>query len=542
MEALMRIITRAALLPLVVLVSSSVRAANSDNFTNCDAQERPSHSASGLGSQSADLTGFSPQQIEVSCTAALADPRLLPEQTLRRIHLLRARAAARLEGNDPKSAIADLDLAETLAAPMANDRLYRRSLGLSLRLLRALALDAQGQGTQAVALARGATMLRPYSEDVQRVALHLMLANKTLPQTALLPDQIDRNWLSQEISLLAFEGNFATAAGLLPSGPSQGAETTAVNAPDNRGARPDIQSIVEQAQADRNAFFQPLLFAYIRAAGGNPAEARADVAAARAVLARTPRAVPEAVSASLPLALVEQLLSPLKPEQAEIFLARAEARILVAEGHPQEAVTRIKGVSLPADALTADLLTQTGAGTVPPTPSNDPRAVIRENLVRIAQIEPETPKDLTIYKRSRPNILAATVGAAFSLGTNLLSSIPKTDGFKSTENADGTVTVEFTGNSLSATLVREATLLRAAEVAIASGHDHFIVIRRNDYRRYWVTSQYGREIGRVPNGYKTDLTIRLPAADTPPDRRAVDARAIVQGLGPEFYQENGPKS
>jgi len=538
----MRCITKAGLLGLAILASSPVRAANSDNFTNCDAQERPGHSASGLGSQSAELTGFSPGQIEESCTAALADPRLQPEQTLRRIHLLRARAAARLLGNDPKSAIADLDLAETLAAPLANDRLYRRSLGLSLRLVRALALDAQGQGAQAVALAREAAIQRPYSEDVQRVALHLMLANKTLPQTALLPDQIDRNWLPQEISLLAFEGHFATAAGLLPSGRLQGVETTDVDAPDNKGAQPNIQSIVEQAQADRNAFFQPVLFAYIRAAGGNPASARADVTVARAGLARAPRAVPEAISASLPPTVVEQLFSPLKPEQAEIFLARAEARILLAEGHPQEAVSRIKGLSLPADALTADLIAHIGSGTVPPTSTNDPRAVILEKLVRIAQIEPETPKDLTIYKRSRPNILAATVGAAFSLGTNLLSSIPKTDGFKSTENADGTVTVEFTGNSLSATLVREATLLRAAEVAIASGHDHFIVTRRNDSRRYWVTSQYGREIGRVPNGYKTDLTIRMSSAASPPDRRSVDAKAIVQNLGPEFYQENGPKS
>lgn len=548
----MRKMAQAGLLGLAVFVAGPAWAANSDNFTNCDAQDKPGRSASGFGNQTADLTGFAPQQIIESCTAALADPRLQPEQSLRRIHLLRARAAAQLLAKAPQSAIADLDLAESLAAPLANDRLYQRSLGLSLQLLRALALDAQGQGAQAVALAQAAGARRPYAEDVQRVTLHLLLTNQALPQTNLLPDQIDKDWLAQEINLLAMEGHFAAAGRLLPAdfapNPAPVPNPPVNPATDGKAPPLNLPLLLEQAVAGRNAFFQPLVMAYIRAASGNPAAARADVATARAVLGRAPQTLPENVAASLPPPVVDALFRPLKPEQAEIFLARAEARILLAEGHPQEAAARIRALSLPLppDALSADLLTRLGLGAtsgVPmPAPASDPRADVLKSLTRIAQIEPETAKDLTIYKRSRPNIAAATLGAAFSFGMNLLSSIPKTDGFKSTENADGTVTVEFTGNSLSPTLVREATLLRAAEIAIASGHDRFVVTRRNDYRRYWVTSQYGREIGRVPNGYKTDLTIRLPAADAPADRRAIDARAVVQGLGPDFYQESGAKT
>ena len=140
------------------------------------------------------------------------------------------------------------------------------------------------------------------------------------------------------------------------------------------------------------------------------------------------------------------------------------------------------------------------------------------------------------YKKSRPNILGALVGAAFSMGTSLLSGIPKTQGFKETANADGTMTVEYDGSTSSAPMVQEMTLLRAAEIAKQAGKPGFAITARNDYSRWLTQTQYGREISRTPTGHKSELTIRL--LDTP-DAVAAQGFAtasIIDTLGPLYYE------
>jgi hypothetical protein len=132
--------------------------------------------------------------------------------------------------------------------------------------------------------------------------------------------------------------------------------------------------------------------------------------------------------------------------------------------------------------------------------------------------------------------MGALVGAAFSMGTSLLGGVSRTDGFRSTNNPDGTITVEFIGNTPSATLIQEMTLLRAAEVARAAGRPAFVIAKRKDYTRSLVRTQYGAQISSTPTGYKSELTIRPVAAGAEPGR-ALDAVAIIDQLGPLYYQE-----
>jgi len=66
------------------------------------------------------------------------------------------------------------------------------------------------------------------------------------------------------------------------------------------------------------------------------------------------------------------------------------------------------------------------------------------------------------------------------------------------------------------------------------------VVERKDFVRQLKTMQYGTEISSVPQGFKTELTIRCVDAGVEPDR-ALDAVAIIDALGPLYYEEK-PKA
>lgn len=123
-----------------------------------------------------------------------------------------------------------------------------------------------------------------------------------------------------------------------------------------------------------------------------------------------------------------------------------------------------------------------------------------------------------------------------SLGTSLLGGIDRTDGFRSTVNPDGTTKVEFLGNTPSAAVVQEMTLLRAAELVKAAGKPAFIITDRSDFTRTMRTMRGGMEISSAPAGFKTELTIRFLDAAAG-DASAFDALAVIDALGPLYYEE-----
>ena len=544
----MRFRTKLLMLALVPLASTQAQAGDKQDFEACDGRIHPGKDADGMRALAG--TGpyggmFGPRNATVeACTRALASPRLLPTQTIRRAHLLRARAAAHAQANDAAEALKDLSAAEAALGGGVTDPFLKRSMGVSLTLLRALVLAQSGESTAAASLAREAAAARPWSLQVQQVAATIIQTARQPGDRSLSP-WVAAGRLDPQAGLTALIkeaeiGNFASVVALRPA--------VAADWP----AGP-ITPLALTTRDSSTATFLPavavsLHTAYARAATGDVAGARRDLADVRAHVADV-RPAADAKPVALPLAttFVDGLNKYIDARARQI-----DARIAVAEKRTADAIAALVAAPMPRDAATVELLaaikagsSATTAGLVPDLAPFEKAAAEerREALtsaIPLALIAPETPRAVVDYARARPNILGALVGAAFSMGTTLLGGIERTDGFRSTNNPDGTIKVEFIGNTPSAPLVQEMTLLRAAEVARAAGHPAFVITERKDYTRSLVRTQYGAQISSTPTGFKSELTIR-PVTTAANPARALDPVAIIDALGPLYYQEK-PKA
>jgi len=529
---------------LGALAATPAFASDKKDFEACDGRVHPGRQNDGMRGEASQSYSFFGPQAQVpsvaiaACTRALASTRLLPTQTLRRAHLLRARAAAHLRSGNTSEAIADLDRAAAAAGSLANDRFYRRSMAVSLDLLRAIALARSGDLAGAMPLARAASVERPYSLDVQRVAATILQAARPVGTASASP-WLGSARLAPDAAILALikeaqVGNFPAILSLesvvkleWPGAPAPATGTLYRDA----GA----QGIVAPAMVT-------LHLAYARAATGDTAGARRDLAVLRSRIASA-RPAPAPANAStinfggMTWTALDQYI--------DTRTRQVEARIAVAESRPKDAIATLVGVKMPQDAATIDLLTtlkigSKDGGVTDSTAFAQGLAEARQkqliDVVNDALLAPETPRAVIDYERARPNILGALVGGALTLGTSLLGGIDRTDGFRTRANADGTTKVEFIGNTPSSALVQEMTLLRAAEVTRAAGKPAFVIVGRKDYSRTLTTSRGGIPISSVANGFKTEMTIRPVDAGVDADR-ALDAVTIIDALGPLYYEE-----
>lgn len=534
---------------LGVLIAASAQASDKADFEACDGRIHPGKQDDGMRG-AAEQSPYSSMFNDSSggssvgaCTRALNSPRLLPTQTLRRAHLLRARAVGFLKAGDIGNAIIDLDQAEAATAGLTNDRFYQRSMAVSLKLLRALALVQSGDVEGAMPFARQAMEARPYSGRVQRAAATILQAGRPIGKASPSPwVQVSRLDPNIGIVLLVKEaevGNYADVVALNALAP--------ISWPDD--------AIMALATATHNAPNQlvaamvvTLDLAYARAATGDAAGARADLERVR-----------KQWSALRPATGTGQAESPANPRMAALDRSLeqrgrfVELRIAVTEGRPTEAMAALNGAAIPRNASAIEFfralraaLPAREAALMPDVTAlekqlQEKREEDVDEVLALAMIAPETPRAVIDYERSRPNILGALVGAGLSMGTSLLQGVNRTDGFRATENPDGTIKVEFLGNTPSAPMVEEMTLLRAAEVVRSAGKAAFLVEGRNDYSRTLVATQYGRQVSSTPTGFKTELTIRpLDTADGHP--RALNAEAVIDALGPLYYEEKKAKS
>jgi hypothetical protein len=520
------------------------QASDKQDFEACDGRIHPGKQDDGMrGEVGREVYGIplaARGDTVAACNRALASPRLLPTQTLRRAHLLRARAAAYLRSGDAAKALADLDLAETAAAGASGDRFYQRSMAVSLKLLRAIALAQKDDMIGAVPLARAAMEARPYALQIQQVGAAILQAARPVvgapspspwtPAMRLEPEAAVKALVSE-----AEVGNFAGVLALRPS-----ASLTWPTKP-----IPAFALVARSREASQllSAMITSLHIAYARAATGDSAGARRDLADARAKVA-TARPRP---AEGEPLSGATVSANSAIDGYIEVRARQIEARIAAAEGRYGDAISALIAAPMPRDAATIELLATLRAKM--PTkdtamlPDMAPfRTELLERrrkdlgeLAAAALIAPETPRAVVDYERARPNILGALVGGAFSMGTSLLGGIKRTDGFRSTPNPDGTTKVEFIGNTPSTALVQEMTLLRAAEIARSAGKSGFVIVDRQDFSRRLTTTRYGVEISSIPTGFKTELTIRFVDAGAEGDR-AFDATAIIDALGPYYYE------
>lgn len=568
----------------VLLLAAPALANDKQDFADCDGRNHPGKQDDGMRGESSISaydsfrfgSGLSPALLGAvrglvadngrvaACTRALASPRLLPTQALRKAHLLRARGAAHLQGGNVDLATLDLDAAEAALADRTADPFYQRSMGASLKLLRAIALAQQGKWDDARALAATAREARPYSLRLQNVAAEILAAapdqsGAPSPWNGVL--RLDPAVGHRALQDAAKQANHADVLRLAP------AVDTAIAFPD---PAPLITGFQPALPLDAiKAMFSGFAIAHARAATGDLAGAKRFRDALAAQLtdrkvrldARDAAAVPPAGAGPTPAALAAADPAapppPARPRDPILTLGEQRLRLLdlriaQVEGRVADARAMALGSALPVDGSTIEVFTRLNAALpakdrlpVPDLAALTEKA--RQNdqlqlrqLAQQALIAPETPHTVIDYSKSRPNILGALVGGAVTMGFGLLGGIDRTDGFRSTPQADGTIKVEFVGNTPSEPLVQEMTLLRAAEMAQAAGRWGFAIARRADYTRYLVTSRGGFESSRVPTGHKTELFIRY-VNDGEDPLRGFGAVSLIDALGPLYYEDKPGK-
>ncbi|MCJ2188134.1 tetratricopeptide repeat protein [Novosphingobium beihaiensis] len=530
-----------ATLLLAITCGTAAHASDTDIFAGCDGYGKPGKSADGLGSPANTIRyGFyasgSAQSTIAACDAALSHRKLLPKQGLRRAHLLRARAIAHLKSNELSKALVDIDLAgEAAGGSNKDDALYLRSMAVSLDLLRALTYAQMGNSDEALRLARQSVAARPYSLEVQRVTAHLLLTHgehDSIAKASMqMASKLDPDFADYLLTILGFTGNFKAMAELsLPPAPEIPEHTD--------DAQSSNLAALNRKLSARSQIPNGMMLAYARAATGDVAGARRDMEEVKARFAKL------SASTADPDAQTGQL----KPfaDIISSYEMRIEARIDLQEGRTAEALKRITDVKMPLDAASIDLLQALHAAQGKSDSSlshyraerqTAARKKLFNEMVELAMIEPETESTNSVYKRSRPNVLGALVGAAFTMGFSLLEGVKNTDGFSATPNEDGTVLISLTGATTAPAVVREMTLLRAAETAIQAGKPAFVISSRHDYSRTLRSTQYGTTVSSIPTGYKTEMTVRFLTPDED-DPRSLDAKAIIERLGPFYYKES----
>jgi hypothetical protein len=538
---------KALLIALGVLAAAPAKASDKRDFEACDGLIHPGKQDDGMRgavSQS-PYSALATNRGDVigACTRALSSPRLLNTQKLRRAHLLRARAAAYLRAGNPAKALEDLGAVDIVTETLVGDPFFQRSMALSISLLRSLAQAQSGDMASAVPLARAAMAARPYSLQVQQVGATVLQAARPAGQSVASPwlaaGRLDPALGVRALIEEAEIGNFAGVVAMRPTvrvtWPTERLKPFALAARDGAG----LQMLT--------ATFVTLHTAYARAATGDAAGARRDVAEVRAKMVELRPVSDAGPAAGYTTPIVEAL-----DKFVETRVRQVEARLAVLEGRTSDAIGALVANPMPRDAATVELLKALkakvpakDAGLVPEVAAfekdfGEDRKKDLLTVASMALIAPETPRAVVDYERARPDILGALVGGALTMGVSLLGGIDRTDGFRTTTNPDGTTKVEFIGNTPSATLVQEMTLLRAAEVARAAGKPAFVIVERKDYARRLSTMRNGMEISSVPTGFKTELTIRSVDSGAEPDR-ALDALAIIDALGPLYYEAKPTK-
>jgi hypothetical protein len=567
----------------VLPIALPAQAGVSEDFADCDGLKKPKRSNDGMRGE-ASTSGYSfvgagrstPERVVLACDAALDSGKIRPNQTLRLAHVLRARAAAKLQLGDVAEAIEDLDAAETAASSYVGDFFYDRSMGASLKLLRAIALNESDRREEALALAQEAASTRPYALQIQRAAAALQTSEPESPhgeettqhllridpevreatgglgfrpptiafyaENAGEPELVLPNPRNLTLQYLVRETGGSTlqsSRGTSWNKPVSDAMTTAyaLTAIGDHEAANAWMNVVSETLDEAMAEQEPepeMAFSEDTAANAEPKsekELREErlAQANRELDARLSRELGEAAKANVyePMALL------------------IGARRAIDEGNLQDAAAIGQIMGLRSTLVTREFHSAyvaaraaSGDETLPLLPElKESQRQNPSRLTRFAEdllIKPEAERALIDYKKSRPKIFEALFGAALTLGTSLIGGVERSMGFSSMLNPDGSIKVEYTGDKTSGPIVQEMTLLRAAELAKEAGAARFEIVERKDFQRFMTTYVNNFPQSRRPAGYKTELTIRLVGeGDT--GSEGLDAVAVIDELGPIYY-------
>ncbi|MGB3472165.1 MAG: hypothetical protein WBA51_15215 [Erythrobacter sp.] len=536
-------------------LSAPAYAGATSDFAGCDGLRKPKNKNDGMRGV-ATIPAYSgrantPTGRLAACNRALERKELRDEQTLRKAHLLRARASYYLEVGQAEKALADLKEARATAAPeYAGKFFYDRSMGVSLDLMEAMALSALDRWDEAAPLVEKAEKGRPYALQVQRVATILKADNsqpaqgEQSPWAKLMPLDPEARAMSDRLTSRVSANRDLDFAQLRSDLEAKTSDLPALSLEMASGK--GVQRLEKLTDEWARPYLDAATLAFAQAATDGPEAAVATLERVRAGLERASETTDEN-GETKPVPLVRALSRLIVEPRVKL----AEMRIALAQGRTQEAAETISQAKLAENAFSKELYAAFDAANAERAEPLDPlpelRASKRKRGSRVNRmassllIIPENESGIITYKKSRTDVVRTVLNGALTMGFGLLGGAKRTSGFESEENEDGSIKVQYIGNTVSGPVVQEMTLLRAAEIALENEATHFTIDARRDYQRYMVQSMNYVETQRTLSGYKTELDIQLvpdPGALTETAAAsAMEARTVIEALGPIYYEE-----
>jgi hypothetical protein len=461
------------------------------------------------------------------CTLALDDPAMANAPWQRRASLLRSRARFALLSDDAEGALADLDLIKSIEQP---DTVYTRSFGLSLLMLRALALAQTGQFEAATVSAMEAAKLRPWSDDVAAFAAFIgQLDGSTSADETQFWTQAIRVLPSNIEQRARVRSETGDWAGALHDWKQAESEPGSYGkAMDGRGGKFNLVT----TEVDVTRTGQAALAA---AMTGEIETARKWLAAARNAIESPP---PNSDTPYQPRISAEKQTSRLAAWEGLVEAAGAYK-----SGNAPGAAERVYALkNLPANMMVVQMLssiaealpTANRAGLLRDVPSlrtqilNGQRKAADNDVLRTFLLAdmPEH-EDVAATNRYRSSILFL-----------------RASGFKDTLRKDGTgATIKYFGDKSTPLAVGEMALLRAAELAQKSGKPAFLIRDRSDYRTTSTPTMHGSPIGpTVTAGYGSQIEIDFLDSISADNDRAIDAAALRAALEPIYIRADGAGS
>lgn len=532
-------------------------------FDQCDGYGTPSGDGDGMTKAATQLFGIigtlgsagntrrtTPElgaQGITSCDAALADTRLADRYWLRKASLLRARAVHDLAIGKPDDAIADLDRAAA-AIRTPDDPFVRRSMTLGIDFVRAMALLAKGDRDRGLALIEAVHAQRPFDRRLSLAALAATGDDTSKLGETIAHDTagLDPRFVSTIYELAFDRGDFAAVVALYPQ----------LKAPTKTGdiGIPKWETKVQDAKRDSQmiafAAKSAGMYAYALAALGRMDEARAALndAKTRANLA-IPAEIPPLAEGQNEgsKAKLERSMNALLVRTGRNSLAAVDTwakiidlRAALASSDPQKAADELLSAKVPTRGVAFDLVHQLSQKL----PNDEKMKKLATDIDAAQNAPPKIDASLTklVFEALPHSELAQRVATYRKANSDFIGYLwGGVSGFKTVEgDGPNLVTVKFTGEKSSASVVEEMTLLRAADLARERGKTGFVILERRDYERTVSTTYYGSTLRSDPQGYSTELDIELvDMAALPTQYRAVSWRVIpadkvLAELGPVY--------
>lgn len=464
-----------------------------------------------------------------ACRTALADPLTAEAGWIRRVTLNQALALHHLEAREPEAALVALDSAVAAAGSNASDTFYRRSTGVSLDILRAIALMRLGRGEEGLAAVRRAASARPWSMRVQMLSLGML--------------GIDGGHDAEELAvaerLRALNPDYAESVAALYLRSGRHAEAWSML----RKQREKEQPAAVVATA---AYFRyerdlgtGLVAAYAAARAGDKEGSRAvieglrsDAKAAAAQLGNTKLGLAQAGD---PAAVETTLMKPI-----DRWIPVIESAELLAAGDAAAAQEKLIAVTdWPATPLLAQLTgdirnklpPEARKGMVAIEPAELRAKLDGDRNTRLDRLA--SPELFSLLPEPEDEDQLNSFSGQFGLGL-------KNTGFKDKLLENGATRIEFVGSVSSPLAVEEMTLLRAARLALQGGRKAFVIEKREDFSRHRQMTMNGVPTGpRTLAGYMTRFEVRF--IDDLAQPGAIDAAAVDSTLGP-LYARSGRSS